>query len=239
MNKSDAIHIITKCAKVYHNELENRNLLFLFGKTTVPESFETIFTARNYLHLTGVATNIHSVDFYKKCLNGRIDSEDFAFASDGTTALKLQVLPQLMRVYQTAKMIGNYDLSRITLHTEKLAGNVSACMGFIRNPECSNYYIPNTALKEDIRNISIHPAMRVIAILRKMRKELTYSEFCYTAKGVEIQSLCQYTPIRQKLSYSLRKEEEHTPVNDYLMQLSHEKEQNRHQAKNNGCDFER
>ncbi len=54
-------------------------------------------------------------------------------------------------------------------------------MGFVRD---NQYYIPNTALKEDIRNVTIHPQKRILAIYRKPIKDQQYVELCYVAKGI-------------------------------------------------------
>lgn len=71
---------------------------------------------------------------------------------DNTTDLKLQVLPQLMKIDRIANMIGEYDVTKIFLQTDKIAGNINACMGFVRDKRLK-LYVPNTALKKDIRQI--------------------------------------------------------------------------------------
>lgn len=107
-------------------------------------------------------------------------------AKNGTTEIKLLVLPQLMKIYNTAKMVGNYNFSKSSLYTEKLTGNITACLGFVRDDK---YYVPNTALKEDIRDISIKPQHRVLAVLRKAVNQSIYKEICYIAKGLIIQDI--------------------------------------------------
>lgn len=149
MKKEEAVKIIVDCAKQYRGNLENQNLLFLFGSPQKPESLEAAFLPRHFLHLTGVTPNagISSTDFYDRCLKGQLKISDFSIPKDGTVEMKLAVLPQLMNLYKSAKMIGDYDFAKSLLYTEKLAGNVTACMGFVRE---GNYYFPNTALKEDM-----------------------------------------------------------------------------------------
>lgn len=75
--------------------------------------------------------------------------------------MKLSVLPQLMKIYRSAKMVGDYSFTKSVLYTEKLVGNITASLGFVRDDK---YYIPNTALKEDIRDITIKPHSRMLAI---------------------------------------------------------------------------
>lgn len=64
-------------------------------------------------------------------------------------------------------MIGDLDTQTIKLYTEKLIGNVTACMGFI---QCGKTYKPNTVLESNLKNYSKAPC-RVIATFRKAQQE--------------------------------------------------------------------
>ena len=89
-----------------------------------------------------------------------------------------------MKIQTCAKMVGIYDYTKSVLYTEKIAGNVYACIGFIKE---NNYYIPNTALREDIRDISIRPQKRVLAIFKKNIHEKFYCITpCYLIKKIDI-----------------------------------------------------
>ena len=97
MKKENAIKIIAECAKLYKENLENKNLLFVFGADKTPEFFEASFLPRNFLHLTGVKIFEErvggSVDFYERCLRRKLSPSDFSFADNGTTVMKLSILP--------------------------------------------------------------------------------------------------------------------------------------------------
>jgi len=202
MKKEQAIKIITEAAKIYNENLENKNLLFIFGVEKSPEFFETSFLPRNFLHLTGVKIiekRIRgSVDFYEKCLKGKLSPSDFSFADNGTTDMKLSILPKLMKIQTCAKMVGIYDNTKSVLYTEKLAGNIYACMGFIKEDD---YYIPNTALREDIRNISIRPQKRVLSIFKKDIPQKIYGITpCYFAKKINISCLINSDNLKEKFT---------------------------------------
>ena len=170
--------------------MENKNLLFLFGSQQKTDFFESVFLPRHFLHLTGVEISegkfFGSSDFYNKSLKSQLSLNDFSLASNGTTEMKLSILPQLMKIYRSAKMVGDYSFTKSVLYTEKLVGNVTASLGFVRDDK---YYIPNTALKEDIRDITIKPQSRILAILRKSVEQSHYEEICYTAKGLVLQDI--------------------------------------------------
>lgn len=205
MRKEKAIKIISDCAKDYSTYLENQNLMFIFGDCDKPCFFETVFLPRNFLHLTGIKLknkeSSGSSDFYKKALKGQLSSDDFSVSRDGTTEMKLTVLPQLMKIHTSAKMVGDYDFTKSVLYTEKIAGNIHACLGFAYDSKC-NYYIPNTALREDIRNITAKPQQRILAILKKHISQSVYSEICYTAKKVDFDDIKIPTEISDKIDIS-------------------------------------
>ena len=97
ISKRLATRIIVSCAREYHNNLENRNLLIVYGSTSKPDFFETIFLPSGFLHLTGVrpvSDKIPSSNvFYQKAMNGILNPNDFTMAVNGTTERKLSVLP--------------------------------------------------------------------------------------------------------------------------------------------------
>ena len=183
MDKTEALKIILNNAKVYRAHLENKNVLFIFGSKDKTEYIETLFLPRNYLHLTGIelTNNISKHEFYKRCIKNKVNLSDFKLKSDGTTKLKLSVLPQIMQISHVAKMMGDYNNTGAMLYTEKITGTSTACLGFILN---NGFYIPNTVLKDDIRDITNRPQSRILAIYSKDKSEEKYSKRTYLAKNV-------------------------------------------------------
>ena len=205
--KKDAIRIVVQCAKQYRDHLVNRSLLFIcMDKHNHTSAIEFSFDASNFLHLTGLnlknrkkfkanehdsddtrsasdGEEISALDFYNKCLNQRLRENEFEFADDGTTEMKLDVLPGLLCKNLTAKMIGDFRSDKPKLHTEKLAGGVTACMGFRRNAK-SPRYIPDTVLKDNIKKHT-SGQVRVIACCRKTKDQQKYAEITYLAKKIE------------------------------------------------------
>lgn len=200
MNKEEALKIVLECSKKYYNNLENKRIMFIMqDKKKDINYMEAVFLPRNFLHLTGM--NIinkkikSSTDFYNLCLKNQISISDFEFNSNGTTPIKLQILPQITQIQKISKMIGNYSDTKLYLSTQKLIGNVNICMGFVRK---ENYYIPNTALKEDIRNIT-DEQNKIVAILVKDVKDKKYKQLTYLDKNIELKSILQNEEIRKKV----------------------------------------
>lgn len=194
--KAEAIEIVVSCAEKYSAELLDRSLLFVcqnqHKKITCIEVF---FYDRNFLHLTGLKLKKrarkdsngdsaqNAKDFFENCLSHTVSPKDFDFAADGTTPLKLEILPYLISKNLSAKTVGDFYSLRPRLYTEKLAGSNKGCMGF-RTDDITNNYVPNTVLNEDIK-YNVRDWARVIAVYRKGCCDDKYSEITYLAKNVD------------------------------------------------------
>jgi len=197
MKKDEAIRVLSTCARQYNENLMNKNLIFIFNENGIISHFESLFLPRHYLHLTGVeliTKNIKSVDFYKLCLKSQLSSSAFSFHENGTTEMKLSVLPQVMNIHKTAKMVGDYDNIKSILYTEKIVGTITACVGFVRD---GSYYLPNTTLREDIRKVTLKPQKRILAIFTKRNKDKKYCSCSYLAKGVSLENISMSKELRQ------------------------------------------
>ena len=207
-SKEDAIRIVVECAEKYRNELDQRSLLFLcLDKHRKLYPYEFYFNGYNFLHLTGLRVHktltvddeigssvLSAESFYQKCLSHRLSQTDFEFAEDGTTPLKLDVLPALLTKNLAASMIGDYNYNKPRLYTEKLAGGVKACVGFTID-EITGHLVPNTVLKEDIRN-NVQSWVRVVAVFRKPISATKYEEITYLAKNIEWKDQTMPEPFR-------------------------------------------
>ena len=94
-------------------------------------------------------------------------------------------------------MIGEYNSSKPRLYTERLADGASACVGFVTD-SISRLYVPNTILKEDIRD-NVIDYVRVIAVYRKRIADRKYEELTYKAKKIDLSKI-KYPDIYSYLS---------------------------------------
>ena len=189
-SKEDAISIVVKCAEQYKENLADRNILLICrSKQNVISTIELSFDASNFLHLTGLKlrqktgqNRMSAKVFYNRCLSHQLSAADFDLAADGTTPLKLEILPRLLSKDLSVKMIGDYNSRNPKLVTDKLAGNTIACLGFVSS-QPSGKYVPNTVLKLDMRDY-VSGWLQVIAVYRKPREAKCYEEMTYFAKKV-------------------------------------------------------
>lgn len=194
-SKKDAASIAIKCAEQYKNELLNKTLLFVCtDKHKKVHIFEVMFRERNYMHLTGLVPIefvnqnkekhiLSAAEFFNKCITKTLKTDQFDFYKDGSTSLKLDVLPIMICKNLSATMIGDYDTYRPKLKTDRLVGKTSGVMGFMVDA-IEQKYLPNTLLSADIRDLSKSP-LRIVATFRKNEKDDKYSELTYKAKNVK------------------------------------------------------
>ena len=190
-NSAGNIHVhivIEMCIRDrYKENLVDRSLLFITtDKHKNVHCLEVTFDIGNFLHMTGFKlrkSGINARHFFNLCYDKRLTEADFDFSADGTTEMKMRVLPSLMKKNLSAKMLGDYNMSQPKLYTDKIAGSLSACMGFVRDGG-EGRFVPNTVLEGDIRT-KVKAADRIIATYRKSRSEEQYSEIVFTAKKVE------------------------------------------------------
>lgn len=187
--KEDVIRIVTKCAGQYRTYLLDYSLLFLaMDKHKHISGLEVCFEKRNFLHLTGLKvdkTFLSSERFFNACVDKKLRPCDFEIRNDGTTDLKLDILPYLMTKNLSANAIGDYNGIGIDLYTEKIAGSVKGCIGFCVD-DITGHFVPNTVLKKDIRLCTKLPQKRIIATYRKPKDSILYSEVIYVAKKLDL-----------------------------------------------------
>ena len=206
MDKKKAISIITKAARAYHKNLEDQKVLFVYGTpsdvskqlknhATVIKGlsfYEVAFHRTNFLHLTGVTLNREttksSINFYEKCLAGRLSPEDFNISSNGSTEQKLDVLENMMDLKKAAVMIGDFTDKGPKLYSEKAAGNVFACIGFVRDRN-KQLNVPNTLLKKDIRDVTAKPQQKIYAVLSKGYTDEKYQIVEKCDKAIELDQI--------------------------------------------------
>lgn len=198
MDKKAALAIITKAARIYDNQLNNKNFLLIYGELRDPQHIELMFGTKNFHHLTGIVINkkhlfrdVHDKNsnelevFYFKALNGKLHEKDIAFKNDGTTEQKMRVLLQTLTISKSIKMYGDFVDNRVKLKTEKVAGGTNSFLGFVKG---NDFYVPNTVIEGDIRNNAYIP-YTVYGILSKFKDDTYYNQIITMKKNINVDDL--------------------------------------------------
>lgn len=95
------------CAPLYKENLVDKSLLFITtDKHKSVHCLEVTFDISNFLHMTGFKLRKPSINarhFFNLCYDKRLTEADFEFSADGTTEMKMRVLPSLMKKNLSAK----------------------------------------------------------------------------------------------------------------------------------------
>lgn len=154
-------------AEAYKKNLLDKSFLFIGqgARDEPPLAMECLFLAHNFMHLTGceILGDLSPGAFFDRCLDRRLSPNAFDCISEAF--LKKDVFDTVFSLPYSAKMIGSSSGGGNRLYTERLAGNVRGCMGFVLGDEAP-CYSPNTVLKEDIRNMVIKP-QKLLAVYGK------------------------------------------------------------------------
>jgi hypothetical protein len=208
----EALRIASECAQLYKKHLDGRNFLIVYQQSNGALSgLETLFLGHSFMHLTGLVYEKYPDDprniklcnlFYEQSLNYKLSPKEIIMKADGTAPLKLNILPKLMTFYSSTNMIGDYNFIKPKLYTEKVAGNIYACLGFVKDPQHKNFYVPNTSLKENTQDMS-NERGRVLCIIEKKIREPLYKNAAYVAKGIDLPSLAFPKDLLARIDSSL------------------------------------
>ncbi len=197
---------ISNCIKEYDNNLLNKKIMFVLeDKSGNVQKEEMFFPKSSFYHLTGtiikeIGSNneLNCYEVYDKIRDNKLSLNKYEIIEkDNTTGLKLNVLGQLMKIDQVAKMLGNFNNTNILLQTEKIAGNVRACMGFVKDKK-SKMYVPNTALQKDIRDIT-DSTNKIVAILKKGIDEELYCNITYIKNDYLVERILKNNDIKEMI----------------------------------------
>lgn len=84
---------------------------------------------------------IKQLCFFQDCLDNTVTVDDFNFDREGQSYLKLQVLKVATSKGMSAKMYSEYNgfILHEFLNTEKLIGNNTLCLGFVKAKERTTF----------------------------------------------------------------------------------------------------
>ena len=131
----------------------------------------------NYLHLTGLHTNLDAASFFEKCYKGSLEECDFDFCKKGqnekevkgSVRRKINSLPSIMNMFSTGTSVEE-DFEKNRIRCSLAAGNVSATLGFFVAGNAK----PMTLLKGNELNLS--KAKNLDLVLRRRPGETKFSE---------------------------------------------------------------
>ena len=131
----------------------------------------------NYLHLTGLHTNLDATTFFEKCYKGTLEESDFDFCKSGqsesevkgSVRRKINSLPTIMDIFNVGTSVEE-DFEKNRIRCALAAANVSATLGFVVAGRAK----PMTLLKGNELNSA--KAKKLDLVLRRKSGESKFAE---------------------------------------------------------------
>ncbi len=165
---------LVRAARDYRDNLLNRNVLLVGVSGEEVRCLQLRFFARHFMHLTGVRTSrpMRSVDFFHRCVDGRISEHDLRDDVRGLSEVKLEAARAMFQSDLSATSFGEVNGARLYVGAEGYAGNAWACLGFVRD---GAWYDPMTLLRSPVSDeVSRSGRYRVVAVFSKEIRERNF-----------------------------------------------------------------
>ena len=170
--KSRVKTTLIECAKGYQKYYLEHNYLicscaFHEKKYYIVQANET-----NFLHLTGVGTDLTPKEFFTKCMKGSLTEEDFDFFKKGKTEKevigsvrrKIKALPYMMNLWTDTTLVEE-DFKKNTINCSFAAGNSFCTLGF----SITSTVKPKSLLKGN--ELDLSKADSLLFVLRSSNKK--------------------------------------------------------------------
>lgn len=143
---------IIEAAKIYSQNLAGKAFLYVYGE----EYFEVSFPVENFLHLTGVETNLSAKDFYKNAKKAKLSDKQFYFDTRHPYATAKKKLPCLKRLPElTNDMVCILkDMKTVTIVYKLSVTNLEFTLGLTENTNnegnrINDFFLPRSLRVED------------------------------------------------------------------------------------------
>ena len=173
--KQNVLTAICNGAKIYKDFFLDYEYQ-VYSKSFTKNFYIISATKSNYLHLTGVNTQLSAEQFFNKALNNTLTENDFNFIKKGQTEKmvkgsvrrKVRFLSSLDKIFDKSTFVEEKFIKNKITCTFAVSEN-SFTLGFIALPKCR----PNTLLKGNELN---HP-QSIDSIKRRKRGESEFVDF--------------------------------------------------------------
>jgi hypothetical protein len=188
MSNDDVLTNIKKYAQDYKNNLDGKDLLFIYKTLSGVDSYAVSFRNKDFLHLTGVNTNFSAKQFYRYALRGTLKATDFWQTNPSIVEQKINAFPITVSIHDKSRIFGEKDTNYgYRVDFDFASGNNTAFLGFRANSNANSKIenFPVTNYYDDINN-SVAVAYDVIAVARKPRNDIQYQEITYISDDYKI-----------------------------------------------------
>lgn len=175
--------VVISCAQIYKQYYMEYEYLVCSEAFKNNKYYKFYATKDNYLHLTGVHSNLKPAQFFNKCLDGTLSVTDFDFIKKGQTESevkgivrkKIQVLPFIQSILEDGVMTEE-SFSKGQVECSFATSTIKLTIGFTAPGRAR----PKTLLNGNM----LKNPQPVDLILRKNQGSLYFSEIVVGDMGV-------------------------------------------------------
>jgi hypothetical protein len=193
--QNEILAIVLSAAEDYSEKLLDRHFLIIYQDRASKNAYkykEIGFRDYNFLHLTGLKTEMSASAFFSAATSDRLSVKQFHTDKQGRCIQKLNVLPYLSNLLYNKCLIGDFINSGISIKADYFAGDTRSIisLGFRKGTTVD---IPVSLYNEDIKKIS-SPTNRVVAIYTKAFDDEFYESTTYIHTAFDANSLLKTYP---------------------------------------------
>ncbi len=177
---SRVVDSVIQCAKQYEAIYVDRSYL-IFSDAFINNPFYEIEAHKdNYLHLTGITTQLSARSFFDRCINGTLTESDIEIGSayhdpkeaKGNIRRKINSLPLIMGLFSDDTYVEE-DFQKNRISCTFASANRFATLGFIATPKA----VPRTLLKGN--ELDEERSYSLSLVLSKARSDKYYDTVVY------------------------------------------------------------
>lgn len=157
----------------YDQKYKNTAFLFVYKryKQNSATFLEVKFKTENFLHLTGINTNLKANDFYSNLITNKLSTKQFELTE--YTEMKLRALETLLNIDSLNCQIGEYKGNRPYLKADMIMGKYVSIMGLVK---IGKFYSPRTVIEEKTENIIKNPQPLLATFKKNLGTGEKYTE---------------------------------------------------------------
>lgn len=140
---------LIKCSQDYFEHLVEFDYLIYSTKFKSNKCYTISAKEDNYLHLTGVLTQLSASEFFKRCKNGTLSCDDFELGSSsnkGSIRRKMSILENAIKVFTQENIIVEENFHKNNISCSFASTDGSCTLGFILAKNAK----PRTLLKGNV-----------------------------------------------------------------------------------------
>ncbi len=175
---------VIKYSKLYKKNLVDYEYLILSNNFKYKDFYIIHCKAENYMHLTGIRSNLKAVTFFNKCINNTLTEDDINFGKNtqkqkhikGTIRRKIKILDSMVNIFSNKELYFQEKFKKNKVYCDIATSESKCTLGFIGKSKSR----PMTLLSG---NILSNP-QKIDLILKRKKGQKKFTKIVYGNKNL-------------------------------------------------------